>query len=96
MTPQRFDQIVAELRAALVVEQVPSPRPTLEPTTPPVQPAIQARLISDMRKHIAATERSIAQLRADTSTDERVREKLIADMQAVIVKTQKSIKELEQ
>ena len=89
MTPQRFDQIVAELRAALVVEQVPSPRPLAQPT-------IQARLILDMRKHIAATERSIAQLRADTSTDERVREKLIADMQAVIVKTQKSIKELEQ
>ena len=44
MTPQRFEEIVAELRAALVLEQVPPSRPAPEsapivPAQPPVVPS---------------------------------------------------------
>jgi hypothetical protein len=38
MTPERFDQIVSELRAALMPVPGEVPRPTPEPTTPPAQP----------------------------------------------------------
>jgi hypothetical protein len=40
MTPERFDEIVAELKAALVAPTGESPRPTPTPTTPPAQPPV--------------------------------------------------------